>query len=183
MRGRRENGSYRTARLTLDGKTGSFERFRSFSSLEEKYKTLISECKDGNIRSGPAHEVLRQGGDLELFWIDVDTRDHDLFYEWAQSSACPMSQDCFRCVPSSSGNIHMYVSADVPLPLGMLRWGKVKKRLCETMPSRLARRIHKMAGSNSEMSIYLPCAHLGRAVLPQDLFSGPVGIFRLSRWL
>lgn len=153
--------------VSPDQKSGSEVLYREFSSLEEKYRILMSECRGIELRGGPINEMLTFGGSRRMLWVDLDTRDWSAFRQWESSSGFPFAPDSYRAIPSSSGKVHIYVVVDRILT-EMQCW-EYCHLLRRGMPEHLAPYLDRVYGPTLPLPVYLPLAHTGDPIMPQDL--------------
>lgn len=156
--------SFKGFKTTAKGMVGPFK------SLDEKYRFLFSECKGGTIIGTLALELLNFGGNKNIFWIDIDSRDWDAFRTWESQDDFPLSEGSYVAIPSSSGKIHIYVVSNRCL----------ETRECFGMYEMLARSMRnpklmldldRVYGPETPMHIYIPGAANETPTLPQDLVS------------
>lgn len=169
---------YIYTRLLADGcKERAKTLYGNFASLEEKLNHLIKSCKDGHIYGVPASELLRCGGDKNIMWIDIDTPNIDALKEWSISTHFPFPHNSFCATPSTTGNIHLFVSTDRQLSkdecFPMLEW------LIEHAPEPIAIHIDRIYGPQNLEPIFLPLAAQEAATLPQILLQRARGVFKI----
>lgn len=177
--------------LSPTKKTSSVVTFRDFRSVHEKYVTLMSECRDGELRGGPINEMLAPEfpGDSPMAWIDIDSRDWKAFREWETSAIFPLVPDSYRAIPSSTGRIHIYVKTDrVLFEMQAWRWRDVMSR---EAPTNIGAHLDRIYGPTLPLPVLLPHAQTGSPMMPRDLvrkckavtkLPKSVGMTMFERW-
>ncbi len=166
------------SRILPDGtKERAKTAHKEFKNLTEKFEFLVESCKDGMLYGVPASELLTFGGNKNIFWVDIDSKNVSALRSWIKEGNFPFPAGSYACIPSSTGNIHIYVCSNRPLKksecFSMLEW------IAERMPTNLRAHLDKVCGPENLETIFLPFAGLGQATYPQKLLESCVETFEI----
>lgn len=144
--------------------------------MEQKFEFLKESCENGRVFGAPVIELLNIGGDKNLMWVDIDTRDHAAFKVW-ESRGFPFPRRTYRAITSATGRIHLYVNTDRPLEIGecfsMCEWVR------DRAPASLASSVDRVYGPNNLEPVFIPGAAQEKPILPQDLMRFSECVFRM----